>query len=65
MEIFDRHTRQWRLHSGAEDLCLELVKLLHEIEVWRDEIASRLDKIVGKLERPAFVAHEVRDADRC
>ena len=63
VELLDRHPRQWRLHTGAEELCLELVELLHEVEVWRDEVAARFYEVVGKLERPALVAHEVRDTD--
>jgi len=63
VELFDRHTRQWWFHAGAEELRLELVKLLHEIEVWRDEVATRFYEVVGKLECPTLVTHDVRDTD--
>ena len=39
------------------------MQLLHEVEVGRDEVASRLDKVVREVESPSVIAHEVCDAD--
>ncbi len=50
-------------NSAFVDLFLQGQQLTHEVKVWRDDRAMRLDVFVGVQHRQDGVLHDVRDGD--